>query len=124
MVSGFRPTLIFAPSPEDVHPDHRATGELAIRALTELRLLERARFWIVHGGGEWPTPRALRQDLPQTPPPVALTLPWQRLTLTTAEQGTKLSAIREHRSQLKVMGTKMMSFVRQDELYSLAALQE
>jgi LmbE family N-acetylglucosaminyl deacetylase len=103
VVAKFKPTLVFAPSPEDVHQDHRATAELTIRLLTELQLLDRARYWIVHGKAQ---------------------LPWQRLTLADYELATKLSAIREHRSQLKVMGKKMMSFVRQDELYSLAALEE
>jgi LmbE family N-acetylglucosaminyl deacetylase len=120
----YRPTLVLAPSPEDLHPDHRATGELAIRVLAQRHRLDSARYWIVHGGTKWPTPRALRPDLWQTPPPVAPKLSWQQLTLSDAEQQAKLSALREHHSQLKVMNKRMLSFVRRDELYSLTALPE
>jgi LmbE family N-acetylglucosaminyl deacetylase len=118
VMTAFKPTLIAAPSPEDVHPDHRATGELAIRVLGRLNLLASVRYWIVHGGEGWPSPRGLHRELHQTPPPVAPLLPWQRLTLTSSEQEFKLAALQQHRSQMKVMAKMMVAFVRQDELFS------
>jgi LmbE family N-acetylglucosaminyl deacetylase len=123
VMAKFKPTLVFAPSTADVHPDHRATAELVTRVLTPLRRLGIARYWVVHGGEGWPAPTGLRRELRQTPPPVALQLPWQCLTLTADEQDSKLAAIRLHRTQLEVMGKKMLSFVRQDELYVLEPMR-
>ena len=123
VMAKFKPTLVFAPGTADVHPDHRATSELVMRVLSKLQRLGTARFWVVHGGEGWPVPSGLRRKLRQTPPPVALLAPWQRLTLTTDEQDAKLAAIRLHRSQLEVMGKKMLSFVRQDELYVLEPMR-
>ncbi len=54
-----RPTLILAPSPRDSHPDHRATGVVAIRAMARRNELSKLRYWIVHGGELWPTPARL-----------------------------------------------------------------
>jgi LmbE family N-acetylglucosaminyl deacetylase len=123
VIAKFKPTLVFAPSAADVHPDHRATSELLTRVLTPLRRQGIARYWVVHGGEGWPAPTGLHRELRQTPPPVALQAPWQRLTLTADEQDSKLAAIRRHRTQLEVMGKKMLSFVRQDELYLIEPMR-
>jgi LmbE family N-acetylglucosaminyl deacetylase len=123
VIAKFKPTLVFAPGTADVHPDHRATSELVTRVLAPLQRLDIARYWVVHGGEGWPVPGGLHRELRQTPPPVALQLPWQRLTLTANEQDSKQAAIRDHRTQLEVMGKKMLSFVRQDELYVLEPMR-
>src|SRR2546423_3940949 len=52
-----QPTLILAPSPRDSHPDHRAAGLLTIAVGTRRGVLPSVRYWIVHGGGGWPSPR-------------------------------------------------------------------
>ncbi|MBV6416111.1 MAG: 1D-myo-inositol 2-acetamido-2-deoxy-alpha-D-glucopyranoside deacetylase [Steroidobacteraceae bacterium] len=113
-----RPTLVLAPSPYDAHPDHRASGILALRVLGTRGELANARFWIVHGGRGWPRPRGLYPDLPQTPPPRGASLPWEMFTVDTDAREVKRLALRMHETQLKVMGRKMMSFVRATELYS------
>ena len=64
-----RPTLVLAPSPYDAHPDHRASGILAMRIFGTRGEIDRVNYWIVHGGRAWPTPRGLHPALPQTPPP-------------------------------------------------------
>jgi LmbE family N-acetylglucosaminyl deacetylase len=124
VLTSFRPTLIAAPSPEDVHPDHRATGELVIQLLARMQQLPIARYWIVHAGEGWPRPHGLHRELAQTVPPTAPGLPWQRLTLTSNEQDAKLAALRQHRSQMEVMRRTMLSYVRSDELFALAPLPE
>jgi len=118
IVERVRPTLVLAPSPYDAHSDHRASGILALRVLGARGELDRARFWIVHGGRGWPRPRALRPDLPQSPPPRGRSLPWETFAVDTAARESKRLALREHETQLKVMGSKMMSYVRSTELYS------
>ena len=113
-----KPTLILAPSPQDAHPDHRATGELAIRVLGRRGELERLRYWIVHGGLEWPLPKGLHPTLPLEPPPRGRGLEWERLDLDPQEVQTKLEATRAHASQMGLLSRFMLAFVRQNELLS------
>lgn len=118
VVDRVRPTLVLAPSPYDAHPDHRASGILAMRILGARGEQDRIRYWIVHGGRAWPRPRGLRPELPQTPPPRGLSLPWEQYAVDGDAREAKRSALRRHETQLKVMGRKMMSYVRATELYS------
>lgn len=112
------PSLILCPSPRDAHPDHKATADLAIRVLTERNELEKARYWVVHGGLEWPLPKGLHRDLPLEPPSVGKGMNWQRLVLDSGEQQKKLEALRAHGSQMELLSRFMLAFVRQNELFS------
>lgn len=118
VVERVRPTLVLAPSPYDAHPDHRASGILAMRVLGARGESSRLKYWIVHGGRAWPTPRGLRPELPQTPPPRGLSLPWEKFAVDGEAREAKRVALRMHETQLKVMGRKMMSYVRSTELFS------
>ncbi len=113
-----KPTLILAPSPQDSHPDHRATGILVIRALSHRDQLSRVRYWIVHGGEGWPGPRGLYRGLPLTPPPRSRGLSPSAFVLESDEQDGKLEAIRAYHTQMEVMSSFLLSFVRTTELYS------
>ena len=124
LVGAIRPTVVLAPSPEDAHGDHRTTGDLAIRVLGRRRELAKARFWIVHGGPEWPLPKGQHLALPLWPPPRGRGLEWQRVDLSLEEAGKKLEAVRAHRSQTLILGRFMEAFVRQNELISPEPLPE
>jgi LmbE family N-acetylglucosaminyl deacetylase len=113
-----KPTLVLAPSPQDTHPDHRGAGILAWRALAARHQMDMIRFWIVHGGRDWPKPRAYRPAQEQTIAPRGLGMAWERFPLDADARDAKLRAIRAHRSQFAVMGRVMDSHVRSDELYS------
>jgi LmbE family N-acetylglucosaminyl deacetylase len=113
-----KPTLVLAPSPQDTHPDHRGAGILAWRALATRHEADKIRFWIVHGGRDWPRPRAYRPALEQTIAPRGLGMAWERFPLDASARDAKLRAIRAHRSQFAVMGRVMESHVRADEVYS------
>ncbi len=114
-----RPTLIFAPSPQDTHPDHRATGILAGRVLAARGQGERVRYWLVHGGRNWPTPRtAYRPQQPLNLAPRGHGMPWEALALDAPALAAKRNAIEQHMTQRKVMGRVMLSYVRATELYS------
>jgi LmbE family N-acetylglucosaminyl deacetylase len=112
------PNLVLAPSPEDAHPDHRAAGILVLRVLSRRHALAGARFWIVHGGGIWPTPRGLRMKLPLGIPPRGRDLGLVPFDLEPGEEADKLEAVREYHTQLRVMSSFLLSFVRTDELYT------
>jgi LmbE family N-acetylglucosaminyl deacetylase len=124
VLTQFKPTLVVAPTPEDIHPDHRATGELVIRLLARAQQLQIGRYWIVHAGKRWPAPRGLHRELAFTVPRIAALLPWQQLSLTAAEQTAKQTALSLHHSQMEIMGHDMLGFVRSNELYSTAPFAE
>jgi len=119
-----RPTLILAPSPQDTHPDHRASGILTIRAMSRRDELSRVRYWIVHGGEGWPSPRGLYAGLPLTPPQRSRGLAPTAFPLDAAEQARKLQAIRAYRTQMEVMSSFLLAFVRTTELYSSIPVPE
>ncbi|HEX5207987.1 MAG TPA: PIG-L family deacetylase [Steroidobacteraceae bacterium] len=113
-----RPTLVLAPSPQDAHPDHRAAGIVTLQVLSRRRELAGARFWIVHGGHHWPSPRGLRMGLPLAAPPRGRGLELTAFDLDPLEEGDKLEAVRAYHTQLRVMSSFLLSFVRTNELYS------
>jgi LmbE family N-acetylglucosaminyl deacetylase len=114
-----QPTLVLAPSPLDTHPDHEASGLLAISALTHRGELSKARFWIVHGGEGWPSPRGYMPNIPLNMPPVAKTLAAVPFPLTDAEVAEKLQAVNAYHTQMQVMAPFLLTFARMSELYSV-----
>jgi LmbE family N-acetylglucosaminyl deacetylase len=116
-----QPTLILAPTPLDSHPDHRAAGLLAQLLAARLVRAPRVRYWIVHGGEGWPSPRDLLPGLPLTPAPLADPLAPVGFALEPAEEDVKLLALRAYETQMRVMAPFLLSFVRTNELFSLRA---
>jgi LmbE family N-acetylglucosaminyl deacetylase len=112
------PTLVLAPSPRDSHPDHRATGLVTIRAMARRNELSKVRYWIVHGGEFWPIPRGYEPDLEMNPPPLGHGLSQTPFRLEPQEEQRKREAISAYRTQVEVMSSFMLSFVRTNELYS------
>jgi LmbE family N-acetylglucosaminyl deacetylase len=117
-----RPSLILAPSPRDSHPDHRATGIVAIRALARRNEVSKIRYWIVHGGEFWPVPRGYEPDLEMNPPPLGHGLSQSTFKLEPAEEQRKRDAIGAYRTQMEVMSSFLLSFVRTNELYSMTPM--
>ncbi|HEY3809745.1 MAG TPA: PIG-L deacetylase family protein [Steroidobacteraceae bacterium] len=115
----FRPTLVFAAAPQDLHPDHRASGALIRRLLERRGQLGELRYWIVHAH-QWPRPYGLHTDLPLLPPLAAESLPWRSFKLSDAQRQRKLAAIEAHASQMEIMGPLMKAFVRANELFAPA----
>ncbi|HXL97652.1 MAG TPA: PIG-L family deacetylase [Steroidobacteraceae bacterium] len=116
----FQPTLVLAAAPQDRHPDHNASGALARRLLERRGELDKLRYWIVHAP-HWPQPRGYQPQLSLAPPAIAAALHWQRLPLSADERAHKLAALRDHRSQMKLTESSMLSFVRANELFALPA---
>jgi LmbE family N-acetylglucosaminyl deacetylase len=116
-----QPTLILAPTPRDSHPDHRAAGLLTQRLSAGLTRVAPVRYWIVHGGEGWPSPRDLLPGLPLTPAPLAASLAPVGFALAPAEEDAKLEALRAYETQLRVMAPFLLAFVRSNELFSVRA---
>lgn len=118
VVERVKPTLVLAPSPQDTHPDHRGAGILTMRIMASRKALGDVRYWIVHGGKRWPAPRGYHPQLAQTVAPRGLGMKWEQFVLDDEAVAKKLKAVESHRSQTKVMGRVMRSYVRTVELYS------
>src|SRR5215468_6003686 len=116
-----QPTLILAPTPLDTHPDHRAAGLLTQLLATRHTPALPVRYWIVHGGEGWPSPRDYLPGVPLTPAPLAAALAPVGFALEPAEEDAKLLALRAHQTQMRVMAPFLISFVRTNELFSLRA---
>ena len=113
------PTLILAPTPLDAHTDHRAAGLLTITVARRLQLLTAVRYWVVHGGPGWPSPRGLVQGVPLTPAPRLAGLTPSAFTLEPAEEDRKLRAVRTYDTQMRVIAPFLLAFVRSNELFSV-----
>jgi LmbE family N-acetylglucosaminyl deacetylase len=88
-----QPTLVLAPSLADTHPDHAATGTLTIRALLGRGEFPKARYWVVHSGEGWPSPRGYMPNIPLNQPslgPGQSAVPFE---LTEEEESQKLRAV-------------------------------
>ncbi|HEY6927455.1 MAG TPA: PIG-L family deacetylase [Steroidobacteraceae bacterium] len=113
-----RPTLILAPSLEDTHPDHSATGRLVTQALLRRGEAAKLHYWIVHGGEGWPSPRGYMPGIPLGMPATGTDLRLQPFTLTDNEEARELRAVNAYRSQMVVMAPFLLAFVRTSELFS------
>lgn len=119
-----QPDLVLAPAPQDVHADHRTLSSLAMRLMSTRGQAARARYWVVHGGLEWPLPKGLHPELALTLPPLVKGLPWTRADLTPAQVARKREAVDTYGTQTRVTGRFMHAFVRQNELLSAEPLPE
>ncbi len=113
-----RPSLVLAPSPRDAHSDHEAAAILAMRAMSRRGELGKLRYWIVHGGETWPLPRGYQPALPQHPSPRGRGLSPGAFLLTQPEEDRKLEALRSYQTQMRVMSSFLLSYVRSTELFS------
>lgn len=116
----FQPTIVLAAAPQDRHSDHSASGALALELAHHLSPAPRVYYWIVHAGLKWPRPHGLHGELLLSPPRTAAALAWQQLPLNAAEVSVKLSALREHHTQMKVMSHLLNAYVRANELFAPA----
>ncbi len=102
VIVDFAPTHLFFPSLSDIHADHNATAvamHLALRNL-ETRMPAPATWvFAVHGRDE-----ELDDDVAVVPE-------------SRAEAATKLAAVEEHRSQLKLSGRRFRDYCRRPEYF-------
>jgi hypothetical protein len=74
----------------------------------------------VHGGDGWPDPPRYEPDAELTPPPRGKGLEFQPFRLEAADERGKADALRAYHTQMEVMGSFLLSFVRTTELYAAA----
>ena len=113
-----KPTLILAPSPRDAHSDHEAAGVLAMRSMSQRGELSTLRYWIVHGGETWPLPRGYHPTRRAYPSPRGKGLSTGAFELSPQEEQRKLRALQCYQTQMRVMSSYLLAYVRTSELYS------
>src|SRR5215471_10188830 len=122
VIVSFGPTLVVAPHPEDMHPDHCSTHIFLNEALDELsrtgRVRPRVLHYLVHYG-QWPLrPFDTDSDVllpPREFPP--LEGRWVTLPLTRDEIAAKRAALLLYHSQMLVIGRFLLAFARSNELF-------
>jgi LmbE family N-acetylglucosaminyl deacetylase len=116
----FRPQSVFAPHPDDSHPDHKATYAFVTTALARLGETGRVAVggYLVHAPS-WPSPPGLFPPLPLTPPTTLARAGhrWQVLPLSRSMRKRKREALLAYTSQTAVLGRLLESFVRANELF-------
>jgi LmbE family N-acetylglucosaminyl deacetylase len=117
-----RPDLIIVPHPNDEHIDHRALSAFAILAV-EMERTEHPEFqpqllgYLVHYG-RYPQPYGMRPGASLRPPRRLEALgEWLQWRLSVPELAAKREAVKAYRSQQRVLGGFLNSFVRQNELF-------
>jgi LmbE family N-acetylglucosaminyl deacetylase len=123
-----RPTAVVVHHPVDTHPDHRAAEQFVTCALERLALAGepwartvRLYHYLVHHG-PWPDPMAYAPHQALSPPPDLRTgrpEQWEAFPLSRSDEDAKRRAILEYRSQVRLLRTYMLSFVRRNELFDL-----
>jgi len=114
----FRPTRIFVSHPADHHPDHAALYLFTRVALWDLQgeIAPTVHPFLVHYPG-WPR-RAFRPGEELSPPDRLLaSFHWQSRELEPAEVAAKRLALVKHRTQYGYSASRLLPFVRSNELY-------
>lgn len=120
IISAERPTKIFISSPFDDHTDHWAAYNFLHYALAKLKLdnklaVDPAIYQYLTHKGSWPISN--REDIL---PPSELNndvIDWIQFNLNSSQQTTKLTALKEYKSQLKVTKKYLLSFITNNEIF-------
>lgn len=122
VIVAFGPTLVAAPHPEDMHPDHCSTHIFLKEAIDELSRGGRVRPRIIHyliHYGQWPL-RSTDQSNDMLLPPrefPPLEGRWANLALSPDEIGAKRTALLLYHSQMLVIERLLLAFARTNELF-------
>lgn len=115
----FRPTRIFVSHPADHHPDHAALYLFTRVALWDLQGEVSASLYpfLVHYPG-WPRDKGLRAGQELSPPDRLLAgFRWQSRELDSDAVDAKRTALAAHRTQYGYSASRLLPFVRPNELY-------
>lgn len=120
----FRPTRIFVSHPADHHPDHAALYLFTRVALWDLQGEVAATLhpFLVHYP-RWPRGKGFRPAEELSPPARLLAgFTWQTRELNEEEIAAKRQALTAHRSQWGYSASRLLPFVRPNELYGDLAI--
>lgn len=118
IIKSFKPTDIYYPIADDVHPDHWAVSNFVRYAITAMNLNVIQHMFLVHHP-QWPVPWLLEPNKPQLPPVDMKdsNTNWQIFKLKQSEITKKELALKKYKTQVDAMGPFLMGFVRKNELF-------
>jgi LmbE family N-acetylglucosaminyl deacetylase len=124
IIKTYQPDLIITSHPQEVHGDHWALSAFTRLAVA---LIQRDQpdyqpalyFYLIHRP-DYPFPKGLNLDAALLPPTAlyGLNPNWVRLDLDEADVELKHNALKQYRSQLRVLRKLLESFVRRNELFA------
>jgi LmbE family N-acetylglucosaminyl deacetylase len=121
----FRPTRIFVSHPADHHPDHAALYLFTRVALWDLQdeVASTVHPFLVHYP-RWPGSKGFRPAMELAPPSRLRTgFAWQTRDLAPEEVTAKRQALVAHRTQYGYSASRLLPFVRSNELYGDLAVR-
>lgn len=119
IINEYTPTMIFYPDPGDYHPDHSATSAFVSQAIIETNYHKKKYTYLVHHHN-WP--RIINLPYTNILIPSELTTSdadWVMNKLNNNEKNDKKNAIFSHDTQMENMDAFLMSFIRNDEFYTV-----
>jgi LmbE family N-acetylglucosaminyl deacetylase len=118
VLSQTRPTVVVFPVPFDAHPDHSASGRIALTVLADAGLNPRRLGYLIHAL-HFPSPFRLAPGYPLLPPRRFVDEKWALFPLTPADERAKKQVLRDYRSQRRdpYLFILMDAFVRRNELF-------
>ncbi|EIV99644.1 PIG-L deacetylase family protein [Thermoanaerobacter siderophilus] len=119
IIKDFKPTDIYYPLADDMHPDHWAVSNFVRYTITAVNINVREHMFLVHHP-QWPVPWMAEKNRPMLPPVDMKdsNTEWQSFDLTPKEIDLKQVAIKQYRTQIDVMEPFLMAFVRKTELFA------
>lgn len=121
-----RPAVVVVHHPADTHPDHWAAAAFVTCALERLAQADepwartvRVFHYLVHHGS-WPAPLAYAPDRALRPPQdLSDGRPewWAAFPLSRSDEEAKRRAVVEYASQVRLLRTYMLAFVRRNDLF-------
>lgn len=126
VIKEFNPTIIFYPTPEDLHHDHWAVNAFTQYVLADNKIKIREYTYLVHRGVLWPSPPLYRPQNALEPPSglAEIEASWTRYEVDDAARAGKLKAVNKYKSQTRVNGVWLRSFVRTNELFAVYAKEK
>ena len=120
VMSIVKPTMVIAPVPFDLHPDHSAAAEVTDVALDELQLNPSRLGYLVHTTRSRIHTAFMKMPRRALLPPTRMqSFSWATYGLSTAVQKTKTDVLMTYKSQRPYVFLLRNAFVRKNELFFL-----
>lgn len=120
IIADFAPTVVIAPYPADIHPDHRSAGLFTQKAIGSYHQPYQLYYYLIHFRN-FPHPKNLYPSRPLVPPLKLFTLfdGWVKYSLSQDSIDLKEKALTAYQSQYRepFLRNLMEGFVRQNELF-------
>ncbi|MDI6603700.1 MAG: PIG-L family deacetylase [Thermoanaerobacteraceae bacterium] len=119
IISTFKPTDIYYPQADDIHPDHWAVSNFVRYTITAMNINVQEHMFLTHHP-QWPVPWLLDKNKPLLSPVDMKdsNSNWQIFELNNNEINKKELAVKKYKTQIDVMEPFLLSFVRKNELFA------